>query len=195
MVTGLATTEEDNFFGKHSGKEPAPGRWKGIVGEFEEEKVFGWEQTASGYTAVWATDNTREANFDAMRRKEVYGTTGSRITVRFFGGWDFVEDDAETRVPASVGYAKGISMGGDLTVAPAGKAPSFLVAARKDPVSGNLDRIQIIKGWLDKDGKPHEKVHDVAWSGDRKPGANGKMPAVGNTVDVKTAIIRAVSRN
>jgi hypothetical protein len=109
------------------------------------------------------------------------------MTVRFFGGWNFTEEDTETRLPADVGYAKGVPMGGDLTNAPKGKAPSFLVAAAKDPYSGNLDRIQIIKGWLNKDGKTEEKVYDVVWSGNRKPDAKGKLPAVGNTVNVKKA--------
>jgi hypothetical protein len=141
---------------------------------------------------VWATENTREAIFDAMQRKETYATTGSRMTVRFFGGWDFDEKDAQSRLPAGVGYAKGVPMGGDLRNAPKGKAPSFLVGAMKDPYSGNLDRIQIIKGWLDKKGKLHEKVYDVAWSDadKRKPGKNGKLPAVGNTVDIKNATWR-----
>ncbi len=185
--TGLATAEEDNFFGKHSQTEPNPKRWKENVVHFGDISVPGWAQASSGYAAVWATENTREAIFDAMQRRETYGTTGPRMFVRFFGGWDFVSEDANTRLPANAGYAKGVPMGGDLTQAPKGKAPSFLVAALKDPYSGNLDRIQIIKGWLDGAGKTHEKVYDVAWSDNRKPGANGKLPAVGNTVDVASA--------
>jgi hypothetical protein len=110
------------------------------------------------------------------------------MTVRFFGGWDFVAADAYSRLPAETGYTKGVPMGGDLMNAPKGKAPTFLVASLKDPYRGNLDRIQIIKGWLDKEGKTHEKVYDIVWSGDRKPGADGKLPSVGNTVDVKNAI-------
>jgi hypothetical protein len=185
--TGLATAEEDNFFGKHSQTEPNPGRMATDVGHFETISWPGWYQVSSGYTGVWANENTREAIFDAMMRKETYATTGSRIQVRFFGGWDFVADDANTRLPANVGYFKGVPMGGDLTAAPTGKAPSFLVAARKDPLSGNLDRVQIIKGWLDDDGDTHEKVYDVVWSGDRSPGEDGKLPPVGNTVDVQNA--------
>jgi hypothetical protein len=149
--------------------------------------TLGWQMAAGGYTAVWATENTRAAIFDAMLRKETYATTGSRIRVRFFGGWDFVKEDARCRFPAGVGYDKGVPMGGNLYNAPAGKSPHFLVASVKDPYSGNLDRIQIIKGWMDTDGKTHEKVYDVVWSGDRKPGDNGKLPPVGNTVDVKNA--------
>jgi hypothetical protein len=185
--TALATAEEENFFGKHSGKEPKPGRWNALIGEFGDIRFFGWEQVSSGYAAVWATENTREAIFDAMKRKDVYATTGPRMTIWFFGGWDFAAGDAMQRAPGRIGYAKGVSMGGDLRRAPEGKAPSFLLAAMKDPYSGNLDRIQIVKGWLDGKGKTHEKVYDVVWSGDRKPDAKGKLPAVGNTVDVKNA--------
>ena len=148
---------------------------------------MGWEQTASGYAGVWATENTREALFDAMQRKEVYATTGPRIIVRFFGGWDFQTGDASTRNPAVVGYNKGVPMGGDLSNAPAGKSPTFLVAALKDPIGANLDRIQIIKGWLDAKNETHEKIYEVAWSGDRKPNTKGKLPPVGDTVDVPNA--------
>ncbi len=187
--TAMAAVEEDNFFGKHSGVEPEPSRWEHVVIGSPDPKfvVKGWQQAAGGYAAVWATENTREAIFDAMKRKETYATTGPRMTVRFFGGWEFGEEDTRSRLPAAAGYAKGVPMGGDLRAAPAGKAPSFLVAAMKDPYSGNLDRIQIVKGWLDAAGKTHEKVYDVVWSGDRKPGTEGKVPAVGNTVDVKNA--------
>jgi hypothetical protein len=122
-----------------------------------------------------------------MMRKETYGTTGPRMWVRFFGGWNFEAADAQGRLPADIGYLKGVPMGGDLTSASSGKSPSFLVAALKDPLSGNLDRIQIIKGWVDSRGKRHEKVYDVAWSGNRKPDANGKLPSVGSTVDVAKA--------
>jgi hypothetical protein len=149
---------------------------------------MGWQQAAAGLAAVWATENTRAGIFDAMKRKETYATTGSRMVVRFFGGWSFDDDDLHTRLPATIGYAKGVPMGGDLARGPDGAAPTFLVAAAKDPYSGNLDRIQIIKGWLDKGGKTREKVYDVVWSGDRQPGADGKLPPVGNTVDVKNAM-------
>ena len=148
---------------------------------------MGWEQTASGYAAVWARENTRESIFDAMQRRETYATTGPRMVVRFFGGFDFDATDAGHRMPAQVGYTKGVPMGGDLSAAPAGKAPTFLVAALKDPIGANLDRYQIVKGWLDAKGEVHEKIHDVAWSGDRRRAPDGKLPAVGNTVDVGNA--------
>jgi len=183
--TSLTTAAEENFFGKHSGKEPTAHRWNHPIFDFNGVQVMGWQQAASGYAAVWATENTREAIFDAMQRKETYATTGSRMTVRFFGGWDFVAEDASSRLPADAGYRKGVPMGGDLVNAPQGKSPTFLVGAMKDPINGNLDRIQIVKGWLDTENKLQEKVYDVVWSGDRKPGADGKIPLVGNTVDVE----------
>ena len=190
--TSLSTAEEDNFFGKHSGVEPSEHRWEHVVIDAPDPNfvVKGWQQAASGLAVVWATENTREAIFDAMKRKETYATTGTRMTVRFFGGWDFTAEDAETRMPANAGYERGVPMGGDLRAAPDGKAPSFLVAAMKDPYSGNLDRIQIVKGWLDASGVTQEKVYDVAWSDDRVPGADGKLPPVGNTVDVARATWR-----
>jgi hypothetical protein len=187
--TSLSTAEEENFFGKHSGTEPTPHRWDHVVIQAPDPAftVLGWQQAASGLAVVWATENTREAIFDAMQRKETYATTGTRMTVRFFGGWDFTPEDATSRLPAAAGYGKGVPMGGDLPTAPAGKAPTFLVAALKDPLSGNLDRIQIVKGWLDASGATREKVYDVAWSDDRQPDASGKLPPVGNTVDVARA--------
>ncbi len=185
--TALATAQEDNFFGKHSGTEPAPERIEHPVGCFEDICVYGWEQVASGLAAVWARDNTREAIFDAMERREVYATTGSRMAVRFFGGWDFAEADARSRSPATIGYEKGVPMGGDLRPRPDGASPRFLVAALRDPIGANLDRIQIVKGWLDGSGRTHEKVFDVVWSGDRRPGSDGKLPPVGSTVDVESA--------
>ena len=185
--TALATAQEDNFSGKHSGMEPSADRWSGVVGEFGPNRILGWEMVSSGLAAVWASENTRAGIFDAMRRREVYATTGSRITVRFFGGWDFIASDAHQQIPAEVGYAKGVSMGGELSGAPAGKAPSFLVAAARDAYSGNLDRVQIIKGWLDAEGETHERVYNVVWSDGRILDPNGKLPPVGNTVDVATA--------
>jgi hypothetical protein len=186
--TSLATAEEDNFFGKHSGAEPKPDRMTHPFMKTEAGTIMGWQMVASGLAAVWATENTREAIFDAMQRKEVYGTTGPRMSVRLFGGWKFTDQDLNSRVPAFVGYQKGVPMGGDLRVMPEGaKAPSFMVYALRDPIGANLDRIQIVKGWLAADGATLEKVYDVAWSGSRDPGADGKLPAVGNTVDVANA--------
>ena len=185
--TGLTSAEEDNFFGKHTGVEPSPHRWEHAVIQSPQVNIRGWQMQAAGWTGVWATENTRESIWDALKRKEAYSTTGPRITVRFFGGWDFEAADAQTRMPAEAGYTKGVPMGGDLVKAPSGKAPTFLVGALKDPLSGNLDRIQIVKGWVDARGDVQEKVHDVVWSGDRRPGTDGKLPPVGNTVDVANA--------
>jgi hypothetical protein len=186
--TALAAVEEDNFFGKTSSSEPSATRaTHPFIKAPSGAVIMGWEQTSSGYAAVWATENTRESLFDAMKRRETYATTGPRMIVRFFGGWDFEDKDAQDRLPARVGYTKGVPMGGDLRAAPSGKSPAFLVAALKDPIGANLDRIQIIKGWVDKAGKTQEKVYDVVWSGDRKPGADGKLPSVGTTVDVPNA--------
>ena len=186
--TGLAAVEEDNFFGKHPGMEPSAKRITTPIAKVKDTALLGWQMAASGYAGIWANENTREALWDALKRKEVYGTTGPRMIVRFFGGWDFTEQDTHTRRPAEAGYTKGVPMGGDLKKAPKGKAPTFLVAALKDPIGGNLDRYQIVKGWMDDKGKLQEKVYDVVWSGDRKPGKDGKLPPVGNTVDVKEAI-------
>ena len=189
--TGLAAVEEDNFFGKTTTQEPSPERMTKAF--FDNAKtgvrVMDWEVAASGFAAVWATENTREAIFDAMKRRETYATTGPRMVVRFFGGWDFTPGDANHRMPAAVGYAKGVPMGGELAGAPQGKAPTFLVAALKDPIGANLDRIQIVKGWIDARGELHEQVHDVVWSerDKRRPGANGKLPPVGDSVDVAAA--------
>jgi hypothetical protein len=185
--TGLAAVEEDNFFGKTSSSEPTADRATHPFVKTERATIMGWEQTASGYAAVWATENTREAIFDAMERRETYATTGPRMFVRFFGGFDFNDADARTRSPAVIGYTKGVPMGGEIGPAPSGKVPTFLVAALKDPIGANLDRYQIVKGWLDADGRVHEKIYDVAWSGDRKPASDGKIPAVGSTVDVAAA--------
>src|SRR5262245_9285746 len=186
---GLSADEENNFFGKFVSAEPRPDRWSEDAMKFGDRSIKGWEMTAAGRTAVWATENTREALWDAMKRRETYATSGPNIIVRFFGGYDFVPADTQTRSPAIAGYTKGVPMGGDLRAAPSGKSPTFLVAALKDPMGGNLDRIQIIKGWLDEQGKPQEKIFDVAWSdgAQRKPGPGGKLPPVGNTVDVATA--------
>lgn len=186
--TGISSTEENNFFGKFPQGEPSAERWSENAFEFEGRIVEEWRLGASGLTGVWAIENTREAIWDAMKRKEVYGTTGPRMLVRFFGGWNFTEADAQGRNPGAIGYGKGVPMGGDLPPAAQGvSAPSFLAVAMKDPLSGNLDRIQIVKGWLDAAGDTQEHVYDVAWSGGRIPGADGKLASVGTTVDVPAA--------
>ena len=174
--TGLATADEDNFWGKLGSSEPNPYRARTQA-----------QYASSGYAAVWAMENTREAIFAALKRREVYATTGPRITLRFFGGWDYVGDDALSPNFSAIGYRKGVPMGGDLAHQTAAEAPSFLVSAVKDPDGANLDRVQIIKGWRDATGNLHEMVHDVAWSGNRAIGEDGKLPAVGSTVDLETA--------
>ena len=174
--TGLATADEDNFWGKMGTNEPSPFRAYTLG-------MFG----SAGYAAVWATENTRQAIFAALKRKEVYGSTGPRVTVRFFGGWDYTDDDAHSPTLAAIGYAGGVPMGSDLTAAPRRESPSFLIRAVKDPEHANLDRVQVIKGWQDKKGKLHERVYDVAWSGNRKIDKAGKLPSVGSTVDLASA--------
>jgi hypothetical protein len=185
--TSLTTAEEENFFGKSTSAEPSKHRVNHPFAKTDKGVFEGYEMVSSGYTGVWATDNTREAIWDAMARREVYSTTGPRIPVRFFGGWDFNQDDLRSRAPAFRGYEKGVPMGGDLTQAPDGKAPTFMVYALRDPIGANLDRIQIVKGWMDSAGELHEKVYDVVWSDERKADAKGKLPSVGNTVDLEAA--------
>jgi hypothetical protein len=185
--TGLAAVEEENFFGKATNAEPSPQRMMHPFTKTENGAFEGYELVASGYAGVWAKENTREAIWEAMARKEVYGTTGPRITVRFFGGWNYTADDLNSRAPAFRGYEKGVPMGGDLRERGNASAPTFMVYALRDAIGANLDRIQIVKGWLDAKGNTHEKVYDVDWSDGRKPDANGVLPPVGNTVDVASA--------
>jgi hypothetical protein len=187
--TGLAAVEEDNFWGKVTPMEPNPER---LTNTFISDPTTGltlmeWQVSSAGYAAVWAMENTRAAIFDAMERRETYATTGTRMTVRFFGGYGFEAADAASRNPAVIGYGKGVPMGGEIGPDPEGRAPGFLVAALRDPVGANLDRYQIVKGWLDADGNPQERVYDVAWSDGRVAGADGKLPPVGSTVDVASA--------
>ena len=185
--TALATSEENNQWGKLTSKEPNNHRAETpiIPSETPGLTTWGFEQAASGYAAVWAKENTREALFEAMQRRETYATTGPRLTVRFFGGWDYMSDDVHRPNFADIGYAKGVPMGGDLSNAPKGKAPSFIVQAAKDPDGANLDRVQVVKGWLDSEGTAHEKVYDVALADGRNPGA--KAESIGSTVDVENA--------
>jgi hypothetical protein len=167
--------------------EPSATRVEHPFIESDLGAIPGDMMVASGYQGVWATENTREGIWDAMMRKETYATTGPRIPVRFFGGWDFNDDDLRSRSPAFVGYEKGVPMGSDLR-AKSGKAPSFMVYALRDPIGANLDRMQIVKGWMDKKGELHEKIYDVAVSDDREIGADGRCATpVGNTVDLEAA--------
>jgi hypothetical protein len=234
--TGLPGQEEAQFMGKSASSEPDAERWKTPFRTSEIGTQPGWSEVASGLTGIWATENTRAALFDALKRKEVYATTGTRIKVRMFGGWHFKSGDDQRGDYVAYGYANGVPMGGELHGDPhaaavreafrAGKtaksntlsflgygenasgddpgmtyigmaveiarqrtSPTFLVAAQKDPIGGNLDRVQMIKGWRDTDGKLHEKVYDIVWGdADRRPlGADGKIPPVGNTVNVAEA--------
>jgi hypothetical protein len=185
--TALSAVEEDNFFGKATNAEPSPTRMTHPFTRTENGVFEGYQLAASGYTGVWAEANTRESIWDAMARKEVYATTGPRIMVRFFGGWDFTADDIDSRQPAFRGYEKGVPMGGDLRARTGDTAPSFMVYALRDSIGANLDRIQIVKGWLDAAGETHERVYDVAWSSGREPDADGVLPPVGSTVDIENA--------
>ncbi len=187
----LSAVSEDNFYGKYVHQEPRPNRWSAVSRQGLGFTRYNWNYEAAGYAAVWATENTREALWDAMMRREVYATSGTRMTVRLFGGWNFEAADASSRQLADAGYAKGVPMGGSLPPPPNGakKPPSFLVAAMKDALGGNLDRIQIVKGWVDGGGKLQERVYDVVWgdAATRKPGKDGRLPPVGDTVDVTRA--------
>jgi hypothetical protein len=171
--------------------EPSPERWNEVFLSNADKTpaASGWQIQAAGLAAVWARENTREALFDAMKRKEVYASTGPRITVRVFSGWDFQADEVDRPDFAGQGYARGVPMGGTLTKAPdLASVPAFMVRALRDPDGGNLDRIQVIKGWLDEKDELHERIFDVAVSNGRKIGANGRSEtSVGNTVDVPNA--------
>jgi hypothetical protein len=188
--TGLATTREENFFGKMLTSEPGPDRMnhyviRSITGN-EELSTFSYEEVGSGLAAVWARENTRAGIFEGMQKKETYATTGTRIIVRFFGGWDFSAEDVYKPNAVTIGYDKGVPMGGDLSTAESGKAPVFMVGALKDPWSGSLDRIQIVKGWVDSQGNRQEKIYDVACA-DRALN-NGKCAGpIGSTVDEANA--------
>jgi len=172
--TSLSTADNDNFWGK-------------FPREFPRVELRRWHYSAAGYAAVWAVENTREAIFAAMKRREVYASTGPRIIVRFFGGWDYRADDALRPDLARIGYAGGVPMGSDLTRAPEGKSSRFLIRATKDPDGANLDRVQVIKGWRDVKGGLHEKIYNVALSDGRRENAEGHVEPVGNTVNVADA--------
>ncbi len=187
----LSTTREENYFGKLPALLPGPERTKEamVMKADGTPAVVSWQTSAAGLTAVWARENTRESLFNAMARKEVYATTGTRITVRVFAGWDFQPEEVQRPDFAEQGYSRGVPMGGDLRDAPAGGGvPSFMVRAVRDPDGANLDRIQVIKGWVDSKGDMQERIYDIAVSDEREIGIDGRSKEeVGNTVDIKTA--------
>ncbi|MEM9371862.1 MAG: DUF3604 domain-containing protein, partial [Pseudomonadota bacterium] len=191
--TSVSTARDDNFWGKMPYSEPSRDRWDNYViralSGNEALSTFEYETLASGLAGVWARENTRAAIFDAMQAKEVYATTGTRITVRFFGGWEYADDDLFRPDAVEIGYSKGVPMGGDLPPQPAAaSAPVFMIGALKDVNSGNLDRIQVIKGWIDAAGDRRERIYDVAVSDDRDIGPDGRATrAVGSTVDEANA--------
>ena len=193
--TGLATTREENYFGKYAKTEPKPDRhnYEVIPAEDKSLRVFTSQELASGLTACWARDNTRSDILESMRRKEIYATTGTRIRVRFFAGWDFEEGEVSRYDFAEQGYLRGVPMGGDLSKAPSGEAPKFMIRALKDPDGANLDRVQVIKGWVDANGEVQERIFDVAVSDGRKIDKDGRckepveVVSLLNTVDVNTA--------
>ncbi|MDX2608441.1 MAG: DUF3604 domain-containing protein [Woeseiaceae bacterium] len=194
--TSLATTREENFFGKVEPLAPSaePDRFYEVIAgrlpstDGSDIKQYAWQTSASGLAAVWARENTREAIWDAMARKEVYATTGTRVLVRVFAGWEFDEQDLDAADFAEQGYERGVPMGGDLTDAPSGAAPTLLVRALRDVDGANLDRVQVIKGWLDANGETHERIYDVAVSDGRAIGKDGRTNTpVGNTVNVAEA--------
>ncbi len=190
--TSLATTTEDNFFGKVAAVEPTadPIRFEEVIigrAAGEEAWIHHWQASASGLAAVWARENTRTAIWDAFERKEVYATTGTRLRVRVFGGWDYAEGDLSRSNFAEYGYANGVPMGADLTNAPAGAAPNFLIRAVRDADGANLDRIQVIKGWLDANGETHELIYDVTCANGRTIEQRRCAQPVGNTVNVEEA--------
>ncbi|MEP6391409.1 MAG: DUF3604 domain-containing protein [Halioglobus sp.] len=183
----MGDTEEDNWAGGHGFEDGTPQRR-------QTAEVGGWlaarDQSPGSLAGAWATSNTREAIWDSIYNREVFATSGTRIRVRLFGSWNYPQDLHERHDRVAIAYRDGVPMGGDLQRSDMGDAPRFLVAASKDPLGANLDRIQIIKGWIDAKGNQRDKVFDVNWSGDRQLKKNGKLPAVGNTVDVKTATYR-----
>ena len=185
---GLVAAEEDNFFAKFPSAEPRPDRWDEDAMNFGPNRIVkGWEMTAAGYTAVWATGNTRAELWDAMMRRETYATSGPRMTVRFFGGYDFTAGRRDAH--AGGGRLRQGRADGRRSRRGAGRQGADVPGRRaQGQFGGNLDRIQIIKGWLGKDGKPQEKIYDVVWGDkDRRKIVNGKLTPVGNTVDVATA--------
>ena len=190
--TSIPSTEENNFFGKVSVAEPSANphyRFEETIiartNPDESQRIYHWQAAAAGLAAVWSRENTREDLWDSMARKEVYATTGTRLRVRVFGGWDYQAEDLVRSDFAEYGYEAGVPMGGDLVAAPENATPKFLVRAIRDPDGANLDRIQIIKGWTDANGNTHEEIYDVAVSDDRQANGDGEYPPVGNTVNLE----------
>ena len=184
--TGLASAEEGNFHGKFA-RDSVPGNKSMYPGQ--PHRSSGWAMSAQGLAAVWADSNDRESIMAAFKRREVYATTGPRISLRFFGGWNFTPGDMNSSDYVNIGYTKGVPMGGDLRGGNQGDAPGFLISAARDPIGANLDRVQVVKGWLDAEGKSQEKVFNVAWAGVRQPDTAGQLPVIGNTVDEATAAV------
>ncbi len=183
--TGLSSAEEENFWGKMAYDSVPENKYDDAVGGV---RATGWDMAAAGLAAVWATENTRQGIFDALKRREVYATTGPRIALRVFAGWDFAPEDAQSADLAAIGYAGGAPMGGELrATVNSADGIKLLINAQKDPEAANLDRVQVIKGWVDSAGESREKIYDVAWSGERRPLPDGSLPSVGNTVDEATA--------
>jgi hypothetical protein len=186
--TTLATADDDNFWGKFPDSEPSAERTSNQMGGGLWKN---WKLAASGYAGIWARENTREALFDALARKEVYATTGPRIALRFFGGWDFSAADVHSPRLADLGYKNGVPMGSRLPTGPGNRAPRFLIHALKDPDGANIDRVQVVKGWLDGNGNLREWVYDVALSDGRAADpVTGRAPPIESTVDVPNATYR-----
>ena len=188
--TGLASSGEENFFGKFAGTEPGPDRLGKVVIPSADPsiRIVSAQESASGLTGVWARENTRGEIFDAMLRKEIFATTGTRMRVRLFAGWEFEPGDELVPDFSGLGYTQGVPMGGRLTAPPEGAAPTFVVRAQRDPDWANLDRIQIVKGWVDTDGTSRERIYDVAVSDGREIGPDGRArEPVGSTVDIASA--------
>jgi hypothetical protein len=188
--TALSTTREENYFGKYMATEPSADRHNSqvIPTDNPDLQILTSQESAAGLTAVWARDNTRSEIFSAIKRREVFATTGTRIRVRVFAGWDFSADEVSRHDFTDLGYQGGVPMGGELFTAPKGKAPRLMVRALRDPDGANLDRVQVIKGWIDNKGKTHERIYDIAVSGERAIGADGRArKPVGSTVDIDEA--------
>lgn len=180
--SGLPAQREDAFYGKSGADVHLEERARNVLGAMNA-----WKVSAGGLAGVWADRNDRQAIFEAFRRREVYGTSGPRITLRVFGGFGFVPADRHATDLAGVGYRKGVPMGGELLRPAAGRVPALLIQAVREPGGANLDRVQVIKGWRDAQGAVHQKIFNVAWSGPRQLARDGSLPAVGNTVDLQTA--------